>query len=386
MSNQEICVRIHVKTPELVNQIREVISSTEGFRLYSLKEANRPDLLIFELGENFDEDFKIIESLLASNGVGEVFVTSRKEHAGLLLRALRLGIKEYLSQPLNKEEVKKALLSARSRKQQQVIPAQPALQGQILYVMGSKGGVGTTTVAVNLAMNLAEKKGPGSVALVDMNSVFGEVPLFLSIEPTYHWGEIAKNVQRLDTTFLMNVLTRHPSGVHVLPSPSYLNGHPPVTPETMDRLLSLMRKTFDYIVIDGGQSLNEACLKAIEISDKVIFVTLLNLPCTANTNKVLKSLSSMGLDLEDRFKIVVNRFHKKTDISLKEAEKSVRSKIFWAIPNDYKKTMSAINQGKALRDIAPRAPITKNMAGLVDLLQGGGERSQEKKGWSLFKR
>jgi len=219
-----------------------------------------------------------------------------------------------------------------------------------------------------------------------MNSVFGEVPLFLSIKPTYHWGEIARNLQRLDTTFLMNVLAKHPSGVYVLPSPNYLNGHPPATPETMDRLLSLMRKTFDYVVIDGGQSLDGPCLKAIEMSDKILFITLLNLPCMANTNKVLKSLSNMGIDPKDRFKIVINRFLKKTDISLKEAEKSVRNEIFWTIPNDYKKTMSAINQGKALREIASRAPITKSMAALGDLLGAGGERKQEKKKWSLFKR
>ena len=384
MSDQEIYVRISANTTELVNQLREMISSSEGFRLYSEKEANRPDLLIFELSENFDKEFKLIESLLASNAVGEVFVTYSKTESDLLLRALRIGIKGFLSQPLGKEEVKEALASVKRRKQQQVTSGQSSMPGQIIYVMGSKGGVGTTTVAVNLAMKFAEKKTM-SVALVDMNSVFGEVPLFLSIKPTYHWGEIVENVNRLDTTYLMNVLARHPSGVHVLPSPSYLNGHPPAIPETMDRLLNLMRKTFDYVVIDGGQSLDGPSLKAIEMSDKVLFITLLNLPCLANTNKVLKSLSNIGIQPTDRFKIVINRFLKKSDISLKEAGDSVRSEIFWTIPNDYKKTMSAINQGKALQEIAPRAPITKNIAALVDLLRADGDVGKEKKGWSLLK-
>jgi pilus assembly protein CpaE len=380
MSDQEICVSIGAKTKELVNQLIEIVSSTEGFRLHSEKEANRPDLLIFELSENLDDDFKHIDSLLASNAVEEVFVTSRKMESHLLLRALRIGIKEFLPQPFRKEEVKEALNSLKKRKRQQVFSAQSSVPGRIIYVMGSKGGVGTTTVAVNLAMKFSEKKGTEFIALVDMNSVFGDVPLFLSVKPTYHWGEIAKNLSRLDTTFLMNVLIRHPSGIHILPSPSHLNGYPPATPEVINRLLTLMRKTFDYIIIDGGQSLEKPSLKAIEMSDKILFITMLSLPCLANTNKVLKSLSNMGIDSKDRFKIVINRFLKKTDISLKEAEGSIRKEIFWTIPNDYKKTMSAINQGKSLRDIAPKAPITKNIAALADLLKEEGEFGQKSKG------
>ncbi|RJR32978.1 MAG: cobyrinic acid a,c-diamide synthase [Desulfobacteraceae bacterium] len=385
MVEQDIWVRINAKSTELLNQLKEIISSTEGFRIHGRKEVNKPELLIFELSEDFEEEFKVIESLSAANGLAEIFVTSRKEDSNLLLRALRLGIKEFLPQPLNIEEVKRALDGVKTRKQRQVIPSQAPIQGQIIYVMGSKGGVGTTTVAVNLAMNLVEENCRGSIALMDMNTVFGEVPLFLSMKPAYDWGEIAKNVKRLDTTFLMNVMARHPSGIHILPSPN-LNGHPSATPETMGRLLGLMRSMFEYVVIDGGQSLDGTCLKAIEMSDMVLFIILLNLPCLANTNNVLKSLSRVGIDPKGRFKIIVNRLLKKTDISLKEAEKSVQSEIFWTIPNDYRKTMSAINQGKALREIAPRAPIAKNMAALVDFLRTGGEPRPEKKGWTLFRR
>lgn len=384
MSEQDIWVRINARSTELLNQLKEIISSTEGFRLHGQKQEIQPELLIFELSENFEEEFKLIESLSATNGLAEVFVTSTNQDSNLLLSALRLGVKEFLQQPLNKEEVKRALNGVKTRKQRQGAPQTP-MQGQIIYVMGSKGGVGTTTVAVNLAVNLIEENCLGSVALMDMNTVFGEVPLFLSMKPAYDWGEIAKNVKRLDTTFLMNVMAKHPSGIHILPSPS-LNGHPPATPETMERLLGLMRDMFEYVVIDGGQSLDGNCLKAIQMSDKVLFIILLNLPCLANTNRVLKSLSRIGIDPKGRFKIVVNRLHKKTDISLKEAEKSVQSEIFWTIPNDYRKTMSAINQGKALREIAPRAPISKSMSALVDLLKTGGEPKQEKKGWSFFRR
>jgi len=280
--------------------------------------------------------------------------------------------------------VKAALESLKKRMEQTATAREPVHAGQIIHVMGAKGGVGTTTVAVNLAMILAEKKKAGSVVLVDLNTVFGEIPLFLSVKSNYHWGQIAENVGRLDSTFLANALSKHPSGVQVLPSPSYLNGHPPVTPEIMDRLLTTMRRTYDFIIVDGGQSLDRPGLKAIEMADRVFLVTLLSLPCLRNTNNLLKSLASVGVAQTDQVRLVVNRFMKKSDITIKDAEESLQNKIFWSIPNDYKTTMSAINRGKPIHEISPRADITRNLEELADsLLQGG--REVEKKGW-FFRR
>jgi pilus assembly protein CpaE len=382
--NQRISVRIKVKSEELGKDLERMVLAVGGFRVHSPDDRERPDLLIYELGENVDEEFKLIQSLLASNGVAEVFVTSDKKEADVLLKAMRVGTKEFLHLPLDELEVQTALLSFKKRMEHTPAAREPVHAGQIINVMGAKGGVGTTTVAVNLAMILAEKKKAGSVALVDLNTVFGEIPLFLSVTPTYHWGQIAKNVGRLDSTFLLNAMAKHPSGVHILPSPSYLNGHPPATREIMDRLLSVMKRTFDYIIVDGGQSLDGPALKVIEMSDRVFLITLLNLPCLRNTGNLLKSLSSVGVADKDRVRLVINRYLKKSDITLKEAEESVKSEIFWSISNDYKTTMSAINRGKALHEISPRADITKELEGLADTIILG-EKKPEKKGW-LFRR
>src|SRR5690606_30791474 len=145
----------------------------------------------------------------------------------------------------------------------------------------------------------------------------------------------------------------------ILPSPAYLNGHPPATSDIMERLLNSMKETFDYIIVDGGQSLDGPALKAIEMSDTVLLVTLLSLPCLHNTDNLLKSLSSVGAAQKDRVRLVINRYLTKSDISIKEAEESVNNEIFWRIPNDYKTTMSAINRGKALHDISQKAGITR---------------------------
>lgn len=385
--NPNITVKIKTNNPTLGDEIEGIVLAAGGFRLQQPGDSERPDLLIHELGPDPAEDFRLIQSLLEANAVAEVFVTSDQKDADLLLKAMRAGAKEFLAQPLDEAEVKAALLSLNRRMAQAAAARVPVHSGRIINVMGAKGGVGTTTVAVNLAMILAEQKKAGSVALVDLNTVFGEIPLFLSLTPTYHWGQITKNVNRLDPTFLLNAMTKHPSGVYVLPSPNYLNGHPPATAEVMDRLLSTMQRTFDFIIVDGGQSLDGPALKALEMAERVFLITLLNLPCLRNTGNLLKSLAGLASPHEDRVRLVVNRHLKKSDITLKEAEESLRSRILWSIPNDYQTTMSAINRGKPIHEISPRSDITRKLGEIAESIIQSDPQAEKavKKGWFFRK-
>jgi len=228
-------------------------------------------------------------------------------------------------------------------------------------------------------------KGAHSVALIDRNMLFGEVPLFLEIKPSHHWGEITKNIERLDSTFLMNILSKHSSGVYVLPSPASLNGHDTATPQIMEHLLSLMQRMFDFVVIDGGQSLDETSLKMLEMSDTVLLVSILSLPCLSNTKKLLKLFYTLGYLPKERIKVVINRHLKNPEISVKDSEAAIDQKIFWTIPNDYRRTLSAINQGKPLSELASKAPITKSVRELAYTLSSRGEKKKEK-GWKFLKR
>ncbi|MCG2688045.1 cobyrinic acid a,c-diamide synthase, partial [Candidatus Parcubacteria bacterium] len=170
----------------------------------------------------------------------------------------------------------------------------------------------------------------------DMNLLFGEIPHFLDIEPNYNWGEITKNIFRLDSTFLFNILTKHSTGVHVLPSPGYLSSQNVATPEIMERLLHVMRKMFDFVIIDGGQSMNDISLKILEMSDTVFVVSILSVPCLSNTNKLLKSFYDLGYPPRENINVIINRYLKNSDISLEDAKLAIKHKIFWSIPNDSK--------------------------------------------------
>jgi pilus assembly protein CpaE len=371
-------VKLAVKSLNLTKKLTQLILTDGGFGIIEPDDSSGVDLLVFELGLDAGREMETIQSLISSGEVTEVFLTADHADSGVLMQAMRSGVKEFVPQPIDAEEFRQALLRFKQRRQALPDPGKQSA-GQVLTVFGSKGGVGTTTVSVNLAVALADSAAGPSVALLDMNTLFGEIPLFLEISPKFHWGEITKNIDRLDDTFLSNILTEHRSGVKVLPSPAYLNGHVKPSPDTMSRILLQMKRMFDYVIVDGGQSTEEASLKVLEITDRLLLITILSLPCLANASKLLRSFTDLGYIRKEQIEVVLNRYMRKSDISLKDAEAGIGKKLFWTIPNDYGATMAAINNGRPLAQIAPRAPITKSFGDLAGSLAVPGEANEPKK-------
>jgi pilus assembly protein CpaE len=152
----------------------------------------------------------------------------------------------------------------------------------------------------------------------------------------------------------------------------------------MDRVLELMNRMFDYVIIDGGHPLNPMFLKLLAASDIVLLTSVLTLPCLSNIDKLLRSLINLGYPVDKLIKVVMNRYIKSSEISLDDAENGINNKIFWTIPNDYRTTLTAINQGKALSQIAKNASITKSFKDLADCI-AAGELKTEKKWWNALK-
>jgi pilus assembly protein CpaE len=388
MADDVILVRLEVKSTELRETLGRIISSTEGFRLRDPGDSGPFELLILELGKDVDREFQIVQSFSNMGTVREIFLTTPQQDPNVLVRALRAGIREFFPQPVKEQEVRQALENFKQRRDSGKDNIKAERTGKIINVVASKGGVGNTTIAVNLAVSLADPNRRQSVALVDMNLLFGEVPLFLDIKPSFHWGEVAKNITRLDAMFLMSVLHRHGSGVYVLPAPAELNGTHQLTPDIIEKLLALMKSIFDYTVIDSGRATDDIAFRALELSDTVLVTCILSVPCLTNVNRLTRVLYDLGFAPGANLRLIVNRYLKDTSISLKDAEESVRMKVSWTVPNDFRTTMSAINQGKSLSEVSMRSPVAHSIRQIaVDL--SDKEIREEKKGsffGNLFKR
>jgi pilus assembly protein CpaE len=378
MVDQDLTLSIETRDRTLKKILEKIIFSSEGFSLLKEPYDQKFDLLIYELSNDVAYDFQDLRYRLETDSIGDVFLVSNDTDRSVLLQAIKLGVKEFFTLPLKEEEFKTAL-GRYKENFAALCSKEPKKRGQIIDVVGSKGGIGTTTVAVNVAANLALKPEVNSVALFDMNVLFGEVPIFLDLKPQSHWVEIAKNIHRVDSTFLMNILAKHKSGLHVLSSPGYLNGRLQDSSKIMDYLLNILRKNFDFVIIDGGLSYTDTSIRGLKMANKILMVSILNIPCLSNTNKLLESLRDLEPHLEERIQIVINRYIKNSAITLKQAEESLDKKIYWSIPNDYHVTLSAINNGTPLYKYAPKAKVTKSLLDLADKMVSQEDQTKKKR-------
>ncbi len=382
METTQINVKYWGKNDEFKQALENLISKKSEFKFIRNGSQEYIDLLFFEMDNDFDKGFRFVESQLNSQRVGEVFITSANQDSEILIKALRAGIKEFFPVPLNKDDVELALDRFIERRQRHFEKEAPRTN-KIISFFGCKGGVGTTTVAVNVARALKAKDQSLSVALVDLNVLFGDASTLLDLEIKHHWGEISKNVDRLDDTFMMTALAEHDSGVFLLPSPNDVSENNKVTPYAVERILEQMKQMFDYIIIDSGQTLDDAFFKIYEMSDNFILISIQSLPCITNTYKLLYTLSKLGYSPKDRVQVVLNRYMKRKDITDAFIEKTIHQPIHWKIPNDYKNTMNAINEGRPVVDYAPRTAVSKCILDLAKTLVPQDEQ-QKKSKWKLF--
>jgi len=386
--NGDITVLMDIKNKSAMDDIEEAISLQEGFQI-SHKQANFPnpgmyDLLILEVGEEPEKELQFAKTLKSSGIAGDVFLTSQNMDPEILIEALRIGAKEFFPQPINKEDVKIAMIKLKRQKKGENEDGE-IKKGKIINVFGSRGGVGSTTIAVNLASSLATLEGSSSVALIDMKPIIGEISTILNVESTFSWLEVTKNISRLDPTYIMSILSKHSSGIYVLPSPVELSDDYTANPQALPTLLRLMQTMFDFIVIDSGQCLDDSSMEVLKISDSVLLVCVLSLPCIINLKRLQDTFQKYCYPEEEKIKIIVNRFVKKSNISIKDAEESLHKKISLSIPNAYKISMNAIEQGQPLCTIAQGTEIWRKYRELASTFPvNGAIKRKKEKGKGVF--
>lgn len=290
-----------------------------------------------------------------------VIACSSEKSSDWILPLMRAGAVEYLVRPIEQEELKQSLQKV-SRFLFSSSAEQP-LSGRIVAVYNPIGGMGTTTVAVNLAAALA---GEGTkVALVDLNLEAGDVNTFLNVNPTYTLSSVTTNVERLDANFLMSVMTRHASGPFLLTEPLEVDDAACITAEQVQRIMTLLRGIFDYVVVDCVGQLAGCNLAIFNSAELILFTTTLSLPALKNTRRYLHAMAGKGLGRE-RVKLVINRHLPKSDIQVKDAEKVLGTPVYLAIPNEYASVVDSINKGMPVVKLLPRAPISRALLLLAD--------------------
>jgi len=293
------------------------------------------------------------------------------------VRGLRSGADEFLVKPVHSAELLARMRSLVARfTPLESFVARPSL-GRVVAFYGAKGGVGTTTVAINTAVTL--QKGFGRrVCLVDGNLQFGDHRVFLDLGLDRQSITDVVLAPTIEADLIAQVVVRHESGVDLLLAPRVPEDADLVSAEHMQSILATLREMYDFVVVDLDTRLDDVSLAVMEASETVFMVMTADLSCLKNVRLVLEMTSRLGFEPE-KVQLLLNRGDSLTGINVKSAEGALKRKINYQLPNDYRSAISALNSGTPFITTKPNSSLGRSLSAFTrDLdrsLAGGAAAS-----------
>lgn len=302
---------------------------------------SRYDVIIVDLDSDPELALDLVEHICGNSSI-TVMVYSMQNDSELLVRCMRAGAREFLIEPIASSTIAEALVRASVRRPSTRL--QKKTQGKLLVFTGSKGGSGVTTIASNFAISLAQESGRNTL-LLDLDLPLGDVALDLGIVAQFSTVNALQNISRLDPNFLAKLLTKHSSGLSVLSAPDkYTPIH--ASEEAIEKLLTVARQDFDYVVIDAGSSVGSTYKALLEGAATVYLITQISITDLRNSNRLISEFfTPQGPKLE----IVLNRFTPNAlGIDEENITKALTLPATWKISSDYQTVRRAQNTATPL--------------------------------------
>jgi pilus assembly protein CpaE len=324
----------------------EVITAADGAEGFRLWGAENPALILLDVMlpklDGYQVATKIRQEEGSSGHVPIIMLTAERE-VEQKVRGLRAGADDYLIKPFHPAELLARIKSLLARfAPRDALVGRPPL-GRVFALYGAKGGVGTTTIAINAAIALHRELGR-KVCLVDGNLQFGDHRVFLDLGLDRKSIVDIVTATSIDQDLVRQVLVKHDSGIDLLLAPPSPETAELVTHEHMPVILDHLRSLYDYILVDIDKRLDDVNLGIIETSELVFVVMTADLSCLKNVRLVLETIGHLGYE-KTKVQLVLNRSNAFTGINVKNAEGALKRPIDHQIVNEYRGAISALNSG-----------------------------------------
>jgi pilus assembly protein CpaE len=346
-----------------VRSITEAVATTEGGELR---------MVLIGPSISNEEGIDAVRTLRNEDPSLILIAVAEQVTSGLLRAAMRAGISEVIEAPLTEEKIEDAIKQFANdvlkRKVAAVVPvATHKDEGQIIVVMSAKGGSGKTVTATNLAILLTRFEDK-KVALVDADLQFGDVCLVLQLEPRFTLVNAAHELHHLDAQLLESLLTDHPSGLKVMAAPLEPAFADDISTESLITVVTLLRETYDYVIVDTASMLDELLLSLLEKADVILQVVDMDLPSVKNAKLALETLRLLKFPTS-KVKLILNRSNAKARLDDKEIEGALKMSISAAIPSDGA-VAASMNEGRPVVESAPKSRVAKGFESVAELIAG----------------
>lgn len=330
---------------------------------YNAILEERPSIVIIDISKKSELALDIINKISINHKTCKIIVTSSNYSTDAIIKAMRVGAREFLPKPLIKED----LIISLAKLKEQVGGNSDEKKCRVITTFSNKGGIGKTAIATNLALELAQMTKE-KVALIDLNLQLGDITTFLDINPSFDISYVVQNLSRIDETFLLSTLEKYKdTSLYILADPPYLEQAEDITAEQIGTLFEVLKKAFSYIIVDTSANFDGKTITALDQSDLILLITIVNLPAVRNCQRCLDLFERLGYENE-KTKIVLNRYMENDEIKVEDVEDVLGKKIYWKIPNNYFTIMSAINKGIPVGMVNPDSNISQSYRELAAML------------------
>ncbi|MBY0405243.1 MAG: AAA family ATPase, partial [Cyanobacteria bacterium] len=346
----------------------EIIAETDNLIYgYELVRQNRPQMVFIDIRENPHQTLEYVQKISTYFKDTLIVVSGQVVSLETIIECMQSGAREYLRRPLSTVDIVGVVEKHRKAL---IVDSQGDTTGRIITIFSNKGGLGKTTISVNLAMALSQAVQK-PVVLVDLNFNMGDISTFMGLTPKQTISDIAMNIGRVDASYLNSSLSEYSyldAKVKVLADPNLMEGDE-ISAEQVNTVLTILKSTYEYVIVDTNSSIDSRSLAALDLSDNILLVSMFNISIIRSTLRVLALFDKLGYP-DERIKIVINRFVNDGEITVEDVEDTLKHPIFWTIPNNYQTVMAAINHGEPILKIENNGPLSKNFLELACKLSG----------------
>jgi len=345
---------------EMLNLIDRVVTSKDLFQVIA---ETQPDVILVDF--EFDpHPYELIDKIASENPLCPVVAILSESGMGNSDRVVLSGARAFIQYPYRADNLVttiKRVMELMQRNQvfsSEISTSDMSVKPRNTFtVFSPKGGVGTTTIATNLAISL-HKTLKEDVLLIDGKHLFGHVALYLNLRTGNSITDLIAHAGMLDQTLMKQVVVKHLSGIYVLPSPYSISEAQGIRPDNLFTVIQSLQQVFRYIIIDGGSNLNDNTVTYMDSSDKILLVLNSDLASMRDVRQFMEISATLSYP-KDKILLILNLTGRKEDVKTEEIENILKVKIFGKIPTDESLALSSLNEGVPILLKKPHHPISR---------------------------